>query len=65
MNAKIKMLEAITVIKTLLDLLPDSEHVEDETWNWCWDELSGDSQDAVKKARKVAADFLAREGKAQ
>ena len=46
------------VIKKLLSNLPDSIHDDDESWQWCWDELSGDAQDAVKDARVEAGKAL-------
>ncbi len=55
------------LIKGLLDHLPDSIHSEDESWQWCWDELSGDAQDKVKEIRelsKKALDEIARMGEA-
>jgi len=49
------------IIKKLLSNLPDSIHDDDESWQWCWDELGGDAQDAVKDARDEANKFLAGE----
>jgi len=45
-------------IRMLLSLLPDSHHI-DNCWNWCWDELNGDAQDAVKNGRNEANKVLA------
>jgi len=52
--------EAETVIKALMDNLPDSRH-EDDTWMWCWNELGAsydDAQEGVKAARKAGQEFL-------
>lgn len=46
------------VINALLDNLPDSIHLDDESWDWCWEELSGDAQEEVKEARRIALNFL-------
>jgi hypothetical protein len=48
------------LVETLLNALPDSDHPEDETWNWAWDQLSDDAQEAVKKARMAASSVLRR-----
>ena len=41
----------------LLRILPDSlfyERVDgDQSWGWCWNELSGRAQDLVKQARET------------
>jgi hypothetical protein len=43
--------ETIEVLSMLLHHLPDSDH-DDESWNWCWEQLSGEAQEAVKAARE-------------
>jgi hypothetical protein len=48
---------AICIILKLLKYLPDSNH-NDESWDWCWSELSDDAQEAVKSVRKLADRFL-------
>lgn len=54
--------EAKTLIKDLLAHLPDNiKHDEDETWSWCWNELSDQAQIQVKETRKKARDFLGTE----
>ena len=53
----------IDVIVQLLNHLPDSDVHDDETWNWCWDELSCNAQDAVKAARRSANELLLMEGR--
>lgn len=63
-NIKIRALnlelaEAQEVIKKLLHYLPDSEHNNgDESWRYCWDELSDRAQDAVTNIRAEAQVFL-------
>ena len=52
------MKEAKEVIELLINNLPDSDADKEQDWEWCWDALSCDSQDDVKKARRVAKDFL-------
>ena len=52
--------EAIRLIADLADHLPDTNSQSGEDWNWCWNELSGNSQDAVKKVRNKAREFLKR-----
>jgi len=52
------MEEAKKIINTLLASLPDSIHPDDESWDWCWEELSGDAQEEVKEARRIALNFL-------
>jgi hypothetical protein len=37
-------------LRDALNHLPDT--VKDECWGWCWNELDGDSQDAVKDCRQ-------------
>lgn len=53
-----QMDEIKKVINLLLDNLPDSIHEDDESWNWCWEELSGEAQEQVKAVRAVALNFL-------
>jgi hypothetical protein len=49
------------VIKKLLEVLPDSEmHIDDISWEWCWNELSDEVQQRVKEARRMALDYLRR-----
>lgn len=52
------MEEAKKVINALLANLPDSIHTDDESWDWCWEELSGEAQEEVKRAREAAIIFL-------
>ena len=54
---------AIEIIKELLHHLPDSVHYQDESWDWCWGELSEDAEGNVKKVRKRAEDFVESEEK--
>ena len=49
-----QLAEKDAMIAQLLNVLPDSTHEEDETWNWCWDALSSEAQDLVKSARHAA-----------
>lgn len=44
------------IIKDLLNALPDSgyEGRGDESWDWCWNELSSEAQDEVKAVRARA-----------
>lgn len=54
------------IIGELLDHLPDSgyEGRGDESWDWCWNELSGRAQDAVEAVRRKAVQVLpTREGR--
>lgn len=39
----------------LLSVLPDSSvaHENPDCWEWCWNELDGEGQDEVKKARDL------------
>jgi hypothetical protein len=47
------------VILKLLSVLPDNEILHDDiSWGWCWDELSDEAQEEVKKARRMALDYL-------
>jgi len=51
--------KTIEVIILLLNHLPDSNHIDiDESWDWCWEELSGDAQEEVKLARDKAYQLL-------
>lgn len=52
--AHARLAEKDAMIAQLLNVLPDSTHEEDETWDWCWDALSSDAQDLVKSARHAA-----------
>ena len=64
---RFEQLEA--VIKSLLDVLPDSDHSDEDywglesgdDWDWCWNELCGLSQRSVKDARKEAVAILSKE----
>ncbi len=49
---------ALEIINILLDHLPDSVHSDDESWDWCWNELSGNAQEEVKQVREAALNFL-------
>jgi len=52
--------DLVRVLPLLLAALPDSlpEGTDDESWEWCWEELSGEGQDYVKMARKTGEDAL-------
>ena len=40
--------------RRLLSVLPDSvAHENTDNWEWCWNELDGQSQDEVKEARNL------------
>jgi len=47
------------LIEHLLKVLPDARHADDSSWDWCWNELSGEAQDAVWDARRAANETLA------
>jgi len=49
---RIKALEQ--ALLALAHVLPDSKH-EKPCWNWCWNELDDDAQEAVKAARRQAS----------
>jgi len=51
--------EASTLIKRMIGVMPDSRHAEDESWEWCWDDLSGDAQELVKNQLGAACKWLA------
>ena len=51
-------MDASFVIRTLLDVLPDTDSKTDVCWEWCWNELGDDAQEEVKAARKIANDWL-------
>ena len=61
--------EAFALILELLNCLPDSSKwPDDETWKWCWDELSDEAQGKVALVRRKAVILLlaveeAQEGK--
>lgn len=55
MNSRLQL--ACDLIKELLNNLPDAEN-SDQSWEWCWDELSSDAQEAVKIIRRKASIFL-------
>ena len=47
------------IIKLLLDVLPDTCLFDDDpSWDWAWNELSGDAQERVKWARIEAEKWL-------
>jgi hypothetical protein len=50
--------EANNVIVELRSVLPDSHHLDDECWDWGWDELDGDAQDLVKEKRELSLVWL-------
>lgn len=50
-----------TIILLLLDHLPDSAHDDDESWLWCWNELSDDAQEAVKDVRRCVREFISKD----
>jgi hypothetical protein len=52
--------EARKVIEDLLNVLPDSIHKGEECWDWSWDDLNSEAQDAVVEKRKIASAFLAK-----
>ena len=53
------MEEIVTLIGELLDCLPDSGKWEhDETWEWCWNELSDEAQGRVALVRRKAVELL-------
>ena len=62
MKALVKSMKASTkvpdLIRELITHLPDNTVHDTPDWNWCWDELSDDSQDMVKDVRKKAIDYL-------
>jgi len=53
--------EAEKAIKIALKTLPDSEH-EDDSWDFAWEELSGDAQDFVKDTRLILFTWLKENG---
>jgi hypothetical protein len=52
-----KLKEAMEIIKDLCRHLPDACRAEGD-WDWCWNELSDDSQEKVKEARERANVFM-------
>ena len=53
------MEEIVALIGELLDHLPDSSKWQnDETWKWCWDELSDEAQGKVALVRRKAVILL-------
>jgi hypothetical protein len=56
--------DAVRVIRLLCDYLPDAEQPE-ECWDWCWNELNDDAQEAVKNARGEAEAFLSANARGQ
>mgnify|MGYP007031191082 CR=1 FL=1 len=58
LEAKLEAVERAS--QGLLHVLPDSlfhTRIEnDDSWGWCWNELSGNAQDHVKAAREAWAD---------
>lgn len=53
-----RIAELRVMLTGLLGHLPDSEHSGDESWDWCWNELSGRAQDSVKDMRAMARALL-------
>ena len=58
LNALEAKLEAmVRAGENLLRVLPDATFYakidQEDSWGWCWNELSGDAQDHVKAAREV------------
>ena len=51
-------MDVIEIVKTLLDVLPDSRHDDANCWIWCWNELDGDAQEQVKQARALGQNYL-------
>lgn len=51
-------MKANEIVEMLLNHLPDTSFFDDPSWDWAWDELSGDAQDQVKDARAKANAFL-------
>lgn len=49
----------IEIVQLLVDHLPDTKQ-GDVTWEWAWNELSDDAQEAVKNARRAAWEFVSR-----
>lgn len=49
------------MIELLLNVLPDSDHKNDSSWDWCWEELSSEAQEEVKKVRRIALEILREE----
>lgn len=49
--------EVREIIEKLLAHLPDSRH-DDESWEWCWNELGWDAQEAVSAVRRSAIELL-------
>ncbi len=46
------LIDAMELIVKILKCLPDNgSHPADESWKYCWEELSGDAQDEVKAVR--------------
>ena len=58
LQAKLEV--AKDAIKKLLSNLPDSIHEDDDSWNWGWEELFEEAQEAVKDARNEANKALAK-----
>lgn len=46
--------ELVEACKALMDALPDSAAHESDSWDWCWNELTEDAQETVKRARQLA-----------
>jgi len=56
-GSKPLLADAVRVIRLLCDHLPDAEQ-PGECWDWCWNKLNDDAQEAVKNARGEAEAFL-------
>ena len=56
MNINLKV--ATDIIRDLLAHLPDSIDPNDESWVWCWEELSYEAQERIKEKRGAAEMFL-------
>ena len=48
---------SVEIIRELIDHLPDSNN-QDNDWNYCWNELTDESQEKVKAIRKKAIEYL-------
>ena len=54
---KAKLEAMVRAGENLLRVLPDATFYakidQEDSWGWCWNELSGDAQDHVKAAREA------------
>jgi len=57
----------VALVGELLDCLPDSSKWDssDDTWDWCWEELSNGAQNRIVKVRHKAIGLLSEVEKAQ